>query len=117
MTERTFVLCFALCALAVWRVAHLLAAENGPMDLIVRLRSALGSGILGRLMDCFGCLSLLIALAPALWLSNSRIEFLVEWLALSAAATLLERATQSQRKQIRIAPVSTSYIDKVISGV
>jgi hypothetical protein len=117
MIESTFVLCFALCALAVWRVAHLLARENGPWDLIVRLRIALGSSILGRLMDCFYCLSFLFSLPSALWISSSRMGFLIQWLALSAVACLLERATQKQGKYIRVSPVSTSYMDKVIRGV
>src|ERR1035438_4187687 len=113
MTEITFVWCFALCALAVWRVAHLLARENGPLDLIARLRTALGSSIPGRLMDCFYCLSLLFSLPPALWMCSSRMGFLIQWLVLSAVACLLERATQKQGKYIRVTPVSTSYMDKI----
>ena len=117
MTESAFAWCFALCALAVWRVAHLLARENGPLDLIVRLRTALGSSMLGRLMDSFYCLSFLISLPPALWMSSSRMGFLVQWLALSVGASLLELATQNQKKYIHVTPVSTSQIDKVIGGV
>jgi len=117
MTEGTSVLCLALCSLAVWRVAHSLARESGPFNLIVRLRAALGSNFLGRVMDCFYCVSFLVSLPPALWMSSSRMGFLVQWLALSAVASLLERATQKQGKYIRVSPVSTSYMDKVISGV
>jgi hypothetical protein len=36
MIERTYALCFSLCALANWRVAYLLARENGPLHLIAR---------------------------------------------------------------------------------
>ena len=63
---------FALCALAVWRIAHLLAKENGPWNLIARLRATLGSGVLGCLMDCFYSLSFLISLPVAVWMSGSR---------------------------------------------
>jgi hypothetical protein len=105
---------FALCALAVWRIAHLLARENDPWDLIARLRATLGSGVLGRLMDCFYSLSFLISLLAAIWMSGSR--FLVPWLALSAVACLLERAMQGWQKNHRIVPISTSYLDKVIDG-
>jgi len=87
------------------------------LDLIVRLRAALGSSTLGRLMDCFYCLSFMLSLPPALWLSSGRMGFLILWLALSAVACLLERATQKKGKYIRVSPVSTSYIDKVIRGV
>jgi len=118
MIAGTFVWSFALCALAVWRVAHLLAIENGPLNLVVRLRTALDSSMLGRLMDRFYFLSFLISLPPAIWMSNSLVGFFVQWLALSAVACLLERATQDpQMQRIRITRVSTSYIDKVIRGV
>ena len=56
---------FALCALAIWRIAHLLARENGPWDLIGRFRASLGSGVLGRFMDCFYSMSFLISLPLA----------------------------------------------------
>ena len=49
---------FGLAALATWRVAHLVAEEDGPADAIVRLRERAGAGWAGELMDCFYCLSL-----------------------------------------------------------
>lgn len=117
MIDGKFVLCFAFCALAIWRVAHLLAKENGPWHLIVRLRDKLGSGILGRLMDNFYCVSFLVSLAPAFWLSNSWMRFLIQWLTLSVVACLLERVTQRPHRYLRISPVSRSYLEKVIRGV
>lgn len=79
-------------ALAVWRVAHLLQAENGPWDFVVRLRRGLGNGFWGQLLDCFHCLSLWIA-APAAWILGREWKGTVFlWLALSGAAILLERA-------------------------
>lgn len=42
-----------LAVLAVWRVTHLLHAEDGPWDAVVRLRGWAGDGFLGRMMDCF----------------------------------------------------------------
>lgn len=109
--------CFALCALAVWRVAHLLTSEDGPWDLVARMRSALGLGLLGRLMGCFNCLSILIALPPALWMSSSRMGFFMQWMALSAVACLLEKATYKAYGKLQIYPLSASYLDKVIRGV
>ena len=82
-------------ALAVWRITHLLQAEDGPWDVVVRLRRMLGDMFWGRLMDCFYCLSLWIALPFALGMGESWKERLVLWPALSAAASLLERATAS----------------------
>jgi hypothetical protein len=113
----TFVLCFALCAIASWRVAHLLARENGPWRLIARLRASLDSCVFGRLMNHFYCWSLLLSLPPAIWMSSSRIGFLVEWLALSAIVCLLEAATQRQQRRLYASLISKDYLDKVIRGV
>jgi hypothetical protein len=87
---------FCLSALAVWRLTHLLASEDGPWDVIVRVRARLGQSILGRLMDCFYCLSLWISLPLAVILSDGWSGLLVYWLALSGAACLLEQSTSKQ---------------------
>jgi hypothetical protein len=80
--------------LGVWRITHLVQAEDGPWDLVIRLRHAVGSRFWGRLLDCFYCLSLWIAV-PFAWLLGPDLRhcFLL-WLALSGGAILLERATQ-----------------------
>jgi hypothetical protein len=82
---------FLLAVLATWRVAHLLASEDGPADLIVRFRALLGQSLAGKLMDCFNCLSLWIAAPAALFISRRPLEWLFSWLALSGGACLLER--------------------------
>ena len=89
---------FALASLAVWRVTHLLAEEDGPADAVVRVRAGLGSGRLGELMDCFFCLSLWVAAPASLAVTRRGRELPVAWLALSGAACLLERATSEQRR-------------------
>jgi Protein of unknown function (DUF1360) len=91
-----------LAVLATWRVTHLVAREDGPGDVLVRLRQRLGQGAIGRLMDCFYCLSLWVALPLALvvtgWppaITMAWLAFVaVTWLAVSGAACLLERATE-----------------------
>ncbi len=89
---------FILSALVVWRLTHLLVEEDGPWDLIVRLRSRLGSGFFGSLMDCFYCLSLWFSLLFAIWLANGNwIAILLHWQALSGAACLLERMTDRRK--------------------
>lgn len=82
---------FALAVLATWRITHLLAKEDGPADIIFRLRSGLGDHLVGRLMDCFHCLSLWVAAPAALFVSRRPLEWLMSWLALSGGACLLER--------------------------
>jgi hypothetical protein len=84
----------ALGILAVWRITHLLQAEDGPWDLVARFRLLLGHGFWGRLMDCFYCLSIWIALPIAVGVGESAGERLLLWPALSGGAVLLERATR-----------------------
>ncbi len=85
-----------LAILAVWRLTHLLQAEDGPGDTFVKLRHAIGNGFWGSLLDCFYCLSLWIAAPFAVWLGVSIAEKLLLWPALSGAAILMERMTTRQ---------------------
>jgi hypothetical protein len=79
--------------LCVWRVTHLLNAEDGPWRLLVHLRRCLGTSLWGDLLDCFYCLSLWVAAPFSLLLGQGWKERLLLWPALSGAAILLERAT------------------------
>jgi hypothetical protein len=83
-----------LAALAVWRVTHMLSREDGPWDILVRLRRVFGAGMLGRLAACFYCLSIWVALPFAWFLKGDVADTFVGWLALSGGAVLLERLTQ-----------------------
>ena len=102
---------FTLAALATWRVTHLIVEEDGPSELVVRLRLRAGNGQLGALMDCFYCTSVWVALPIAVGLTSERAARApraramssrpavwarrsVAWLALSGAACLLEQATR-----------------------
>lgn len=85
---------FTIALLATWRVSHLLVAEDGPADVIVRLRRYLANSFFGRLMDCFGCVSLWVALPLALFVTSRPPEIVVVWLALSGGAMLLEGLRQ-----------------------
>ena len=60
----------ALAILATWRLCHLVAREDGPFDLILRLRLRAGSGMVARLLDCPYCLSLWVAAPIAAWLAR-----------------------------------------------
>ena len=82
---------FVVAVLATWRVTHLLANEDGPADVIFRLRRRVGEGFVGSLMDCFNCMSLWIAAPAALFVSTSALAWVFSWLALSGGACLLER--------------------------
>jgi hypothetical protein len=97
-----------LGVLAVWRVTHLLQAEDGPGDLVVRLRRAAGPGFWGKLLDCFHCLSLWVAAPPALLLGRGWKERLFLWLAFSGGAILLEQLTRREQPS----PTALYYEDK-----
>ena len=94
MREPGFWIRFVVAALATWRITHLLVLEDGPADIIVRLRLRLGRSFAGTLMDCFKCLSLWIAAPAALFVARRLVEWVFSWLALSATACLLERLGQ-----------------------
>ena len=83
-----------LAILCVWRLTHLLQAEDGPGDIFVHLRQRAGSGFWGKLLDCFFCLSLWMALPVALLAGQDWKERAFLWLAASAGAILLETARQ-----------------------
>lgn len=85
-----------LAVLCVWRITHLLVEEDGPWDLVIRLRRRLGDGFWGRLMDCFYCLSMWIAVPFAYLLGTTWGEQLFHWPAISAGAILLERVSLRQ---------------------
>jgi hypothetical protein len=72
----------------------LLALEDGPADIIVRVRARLGRSLAGALMDCFKCLSLWIAAPAALFVARRPLDWVFTWLAVSGAACLLERLGQ-----------------------
>jgi hypothetical protein len=84
---------FLLGTLAVWRVTHLINAEDGPGDIIVHLRSYVGNGFFGKLIDCFYCFSVWVAAPLAVFLGGKWADRFLLWPALSAGAILLERAT------------------------
>lgn len=91
MSDINIWLRFVLAVLATWRVTHLIAREDGPGDIIVRLRMKLGTSFWGSLMDCFYCLSIWVAAPFTLFVCSKPLDLLLTWLALSGAACLLER--------------------------
>jgi hypothetical protein len=91
MDAPTFWIRFVLALLATWRITHLLVSEDGPGDVIARLRTSLAESVFARMLDCFGCLSLWVAIPLAFFVSWRPVELIPIWLALSGAALLLDR--------------------------
>ncbi|MEP7142183.1 MAG: DUF1360 domain-containing protein [Ferruginibacter sp.] len=84
---------FVLAVLATWRITHLLSKEDGPFNIIYRLRKKAGAGFFGSLLDCFYCVSVWVAFPFGICEGNNWWEKLLYWWALSGAACLLEQAT------------------------
>jgi hypothetical protein len=84
-------------------VTHLLASEDGPGDVVVRVRRRLGSAPLGELMDCFQCLSIWVAAPLTLVVTRRRDLSVATWLALSGAACLLEGLVE-QSTELTLSP-------------
>jgi hypothetical protein len=98
---------FVVAVLGVYRVTHLVAAEDGPFSLMAALRERAGTGFFGQLLDCFNCLSLWVAAPFAFALAWEWEERFTLWLALSGAAMLLHKMTGS-----REAPVApAAYVE------
>lgn len=89
---------FVLGILTVWRITHFLTAEDGPWDLVIRLRRWAGEGFLGKLLDCFYCLSVWVSAPLGFLIGENWLERVLLWPSLSAAAILLERVTNPVAK-------------------
>ena len=85
---------FTLSALAVYRVAFLIAREDGPWRMFRRLRSSAKDSAAGRFVTCVNCLSVWISLPLAAFVGSSWIERMVAWWALSGAAVVIDRVTR-----------------------
>lgn len=92
--------------LAVWRVTHLLHAEDGPGDVIRLLREHAGTGFWGTLLNCFFCLSFWIAFPIALLTGRTWKEYLLLWPGLSAGAILLDEFMTGEEQ-----PLDVIYVE------
>jgi hypothetical protein len=83
-----------LGTLGAWRISHLLWTEDGPWNIVSRIRVAVGRAFVGNLLDCFYCVSTWVA-APLAWMiGETTPERLLLWPAVSGGAILLERLTE-----------------------
>lgn len=87
---------FVLCVFAVWRITHFFVAEDGPLNIVVRLRAKLGDSEAGKVMDCFYCTSIWVSLLFAFFLAQGLISWIVCVLALSGAASFLWTLTKNK---------------------
>lgn len=90
---------FAILALAVWRMTHMLTVDAGPFHIFARLRHWCGAdeatyelsvGFLGDLLACHWCTSVWVAAPAALLWQGVTLWAAGAWLAFAGASALLE---------------------------
>jgi len=91
-------LTFVMGILAVWRISYLLSQEDGPFDIIIRIRKQIGSGFFGNLLDCFYCISIWVSIPFAYLLCEGWLDGIITLFALSGAASLLFNFSEKQTK-------------------
>ncbi len=82
-----------LAVLAVWRLTHLVVAEEGPWRILAHLRRAAIALRLGGLVTCFYCASVWVAVPFALLIAHDWRSIVLCIPALSAGAIVIERLT------------------------
>jgi hypothetical protein len=80
---------FIIAVFGVWRVTHLLVAEDGPWGAFAWIRKVLRRGISLKLLDCFYCSSLWVSVPFALVLGATWRERGLLWPGLSGGAILI----------------------------
>lgn len=83
-----------LAVLAVWRVTHLVVAEEGPWKLFAHLRRAAARVRLEKLAGCFYCASVWIAVPFTTLITRDWKTMAICVPALSGGAIVLERLTR-----------------------
>jgi hypothetical protein len=78
--------------LATWRVTHLVVEEDGPWDVLRRARSVAETIGAARLVSCFLCTSVWVAVAVALLFVSGWRDVTIAVASFSAGAILLQRA-------------------------
>jgi hypothetical protein len=84
---------YFVLVVVVWRITHLIGVEDGPFDLIIKLRKLAGNSFLGKLMDCFYCLSIWIGFFAAWYAATGFAEIIIFTIYYSGASILLEKIT------------------------
>lgn len=89
-----------LAILAVYRIAHMVAQEDGPFDVFARIRSIpTPESWVARGLSCVLCISFWVSLLAALLLAHQdatmqRSETLLTWLGIAGAVMVLHLWTE-----------------------
>jgi len=89
---------FMLAVLATYRVAHMVALEDGPWDVFTRLRTwamlRTPGGTLERGLSCPLCISFWLAFVAAIPLSAGLIGYMFQALAIAGAVVVLYKVVE-----------------------
>jgi hypothetical protein len=85
---------FLLAALATWRLAFLMAREDGPWRMFARLRNRLDAGLLSQLLGCVKCVGMWVSIPFAFFVRGDWAELVVIWLALAGVTALIDEWTR-----------------------
>jgi len=84
-----------VAGLAAWRVAFLLARENGPGDALLQLRRKFMRSAGERPIGCVKCVSVWLAVPLVLFVElEGWWARIVCWLAIAGVAALIDEATK-----------------------
>lgn len=87
-----FLISFMLCTFAVYRVAYMIAFEEGPFDLFSRWREFVGQkDWIGRGFHCPLCMSWWLAGLAGLYLGETVVQSILYWFAVAGATLLLHK--------------------------
>lgn len=87
---------YLVLVVVVWRITHLVTAEDGPFEIIFKIRKLAGNSFFGKLMDCFYCLSIWVGLLAAIFVTRKPEEIIMLCLYFSGASILLEKITSKK---------------------
>ena len=83
-----------IAAFATWRLAFLVAREEGPWGVFGRVRRFVGLRVPGGLFTCVKCVSMWIAMPFAVFVHCAWPEVIVVWLALAGVSALIDEVTR-----------------------
>lgn len=89
-----------IVGLTVWRISSLLVREDGPYDVLAKVRHtagvrydeysrAIGQNVIAKALTCVWCISIWVAGGAALFISDNVVNFLVNTLSMSAIAIIV----------------------------
>lgn len=81
---------FVVGVLVTWRLTALLCYDDGPFGIVRVLRTMLARIGMAKLLECFHCTSVWIALGVAVALYEVNLSAVLLWWALAGAASFLE---------------------------